>query len=134
MDFVADQLADGRKIRTLTIVDLFTREWVGTLRGGAALLKRVAGVLGPLRRTMAEYDGVDPTTLTRPARRKWVDWSKTIPALIDEARTLVARSRELYTRENLEQLILIAQKRDRSAVKAFIRSIEALETKHEKAG
>lgn len=26
MDFVADQLADGRKIRTLTIVDLYTRE------------------------------------------------------------------------------------------------------------
>ena len=26
MDFVADQLSDGRKIRTLTIVDLFTRE------------------------------------------------------------------------------------------------------------
>jgi putative transposase len=29
MDFVADQLADGRKIRTLTIVDLFTRECLG---------------------------------------------------------------------------------------------------------
>jgi putative transposase len=26
MDFVADQLSDGRKIRTLTIIDLFTRE------------------------------------------------------------------------------------------------------------
>lgn len=26
MDFVADQLADGRKMRTLTVVDLFTRE------------------------------------------------------------------------------------------------------------
>jgi hypothetical protein len=29
MDFVADQLSDGRKIRTLTIVDLFTRECLG---------------------------------------------------------------------------------------------------------
>jgi putative transposase len=29
MDFVADQLPDGRKIRTLTIVDLFTRECLG---------------------------------------------------------------------------------------------------------
>jgi len=29
MDFVADQLADGRKIRTLTIIDLFTRECLG---------------------------------------------------------------------------------------------------------
>jgi putative transposase len=29
MDFVADQLADGRKIRPLTIVDLFTRECLG---------------------------------------------------------------------------------------------------------
>lgn len=29
MDFVADQLADGRKIRTLTIIDVFTRECLG---------------------------------------------------------------------------------------------------------
>jgi putative transposase len=29
MDFVADQLADGRRIRTLTIIDLFTRECLG---------------------------------------------------------------------------------------------------------
>lgn len=29
MDFVADQLSDGRKIRTLTIIDLFTRECLG---------------------------------------------------------------------------------------------------------
>ncbi len=29
MDFVADQLADGRKIRTLTIIDLFIRECLG---------------------------------------------------------------------------------------------------------
>lgn len=26
MDFVADQLADGRKLRALTVVDVFTRE------------------------------------------------------------------------------------------------------------
>jgi putative transposase len=26
MDFVHDQLADGRKLRTLTVLDLFTRE------------------------------------------------------------------------------------------------------------
>jgi putative transposase len=29
VDFVADQLAEGRKIRTLTIVNLFTRECLG---------------------------------------------------------------------------------------------------------
>jgi hypothetical protein len=29
MDFVADQSADGRRSRTLTIVDLFTRECLG---------------------------------------------------------------------------------------------------------
>jgi putative transposase len=33
MDFVADQLADGRKIRALTIVDLFTRERSGIEAG-----------------------------------------------------------------------------------------------------
>ena len=27
MDFVADELADGRRFRTLTVMDLFTREW-----------------------------------------------------------------------------------------------------------
>ena len=26
LDFVADQLADGRRIRALTVVDVFTRE------------------------------------------------------------------------------------------------------------
>ena len=26
MDFVADELADGRRFRSLTIIDLFTRE------------------------------------------------------------------------------------------------------------
>lgn len=107
---------------------------VGVLRGGAALLKRVAGVLGPIRRRMAEYYGVDPTTLTAPGRRKWVEWSKTIPSLIEEARTLAVLARELYTRDNLEQLLLVAPKRDRQAVKAFIRSIELLDLTHEKAG
>jgi putative transposase len=29
MDFVADQLADGRKLRALTVVDVFTREALG---------------------------------------------------------------------------------------------------------
>jgi hypothetical protein len=28
MDFVADALFDGRKLRMLTVVDLFTREWL----------------------------------------------------------------------------------------------------------
>ena len=30
MDFVADPLADGRKLRTLTVIDLFTRECLAT--------------------------------------------------------------------------------------------------------
>ena len=30
MDFVSDQLSDGRKIRSLTIVDIFTRESLAT--------------------------------------------------------------------------------------------------------
>jgi putative transposase len=33
MDFVADRLANGRKIRTLTIVDLYTRECLGIEAG-----------------------------------------------------------------------------------------------------
>jgi putative transposase len=48
MDFVADQLSNGRKIRTLTIIDLFTRECLGievgfSLRGDdvVAAMKRL---------------------------------------------------------------------------------------------
>ena len=48
MDFVADQLADGRRFRSLTIIDLFTREClaieVGHTLGGhdvAATLERL---------------------------------------------------------------------------------------------
>ena len=48
MDFVADQLADGRKLRTLTIVDLLTRECLGievgfSLRAGGSSCCRERG-------------------------------------------------------------------------------------------
>jgi putative transposase len=47
MDFVADQLADGRKIRTLTIIDLFTRECLG-IEVGFSL--RVDDVVAAMKR------------------------------------------------------------------------------------
>lgn len=59
MDFVADQLADGRKIRTLTVIDLFTRECLAievgyTLRGADVVeamnrLKHSRGLPQPRR-------------------------------------------------------------------------------------
>jgi hypothetical protein len=109
---------------------------IGVLRGGPALLKTVASVLRPLRATMAEYEGVDPSTLSAPSRRKWADWSRTIPATLNEARTLVSLSRELYVSANLEQLSAFARGKDeRKALKAFIRAVAHVETvRRAKAG
>ena len=44
MDFVADELANGRKIRTLTIVDLFTRECLGIEVGFSMRAEHVVAV------------------------------------------------------------------------------------------
>jgi putative transposase len=48
MDFVADQLADGRKIRTLTIIDLFTRECLGIEVGFSLRSNDVVAAMGKL--------------------------------------------------------------------------------------
>ena len=49
MDFVADQLADGRKIRTLTIVDLFTRECLGIEVGFSLRAEHVVAAMNRLK-------------------------------------------------------------------------------------
>jgi putative transposase len=49
MDFVADQLADGRKIRTLTIVDLFTRECLGIEVGFTLRADHVVAAMNRLK-------------------------------------------------------------------------------------
>jgi putative transposase len=49
MDFVADQLADGRRIRTLTIVDLFTRECLGIEVGFSLRAEDVVTALNHLK-------------------------------------------------------------------------------------
>ncbi len=51
MDFVADQLADGRRVRTLTILDLFTRECLGIEVGFSLRAEDVVTALNYL-----EYD------------------------------------------------------------------------------
>ena len=49
MDFVADQLADGRKIRTLTVVDLFTRECLAIEVGLSLRAEHVVAAMNRLK-------------------------------------------------------------------------------------
>jgi putative transposase len=49
MGFVADQLADGRRIRTLMIVDLFTRECLGIEVGFSLRAEDVVTTLNHLK-------------------------------------------------------------------------------------
>jgi hypothetical protein len=105
---------------------------IGALRGGPALLRSVSSVLKPLRDGMTEYAKCDPLGMTSPARRKWVEWSKTIPARLDEARTLVTLARELYSTSNLEQLIQLARWKDeKRAVRDFILGVDSIELRQQ---
>ena len=58
MDFVADQLADGRRFHALTIIDLFTRECVAIEAGQHLTGRDVAATLERLR-----YDRGVPTRI-----------------------------------------------------------------------
>jgi putative transposase len=49
MDLVHDELADGRKIRTLTIIDLFTRECLGIEVGLSLRAEHVVAAMNRLR-------------------------------------------------------------------------------------
>ncbi len=49
MDFVADQLADGRRFRTLTVMDLFTRQCLDIAVGSGLTGQDVAATLERLR-------------------------------------------------------------------------------------
>ena len=49
MDFVADQLADGRRFRALTLIDLFTRECLAIVIGQGLGGQDVAAALERLR-------------------------------------------------------------------------------------
>lgn len=49
MDFVADELADGRRFRTLTVIDLFTRECLAIEVGQGLNGQHVAATLERLR-------------------------------------------------------------------------------------
>ena len=49
MDFVADELTDGRRFRTLTILDLLTREYLDVAVGRGLTGQDVARALERLR-------------------------------------------------------------------------------------
>ena len=59
VDFVADQLANGRKFRTLTIVDLFTRECLGIEVGFSLRAEHVVAAMNRLK-----YDRGLPLRIT----------------------------------------------------------------------
>ena len=46
LDFVADQLADGRRFRALTVVDIYTRESLAIEAGGNKTLVTVPSARG----------------------------------------------------------------------------------------
>ena len=50
LDFVADQLADGRRFRALTVVDVYTRQCLAIEAGQALKGKDVVAVLNEIRR------------------------------------------------------------------------------------
>jgi putative transposase len=49
LDFVADQLADGRRFRALTILDVFTRESLAIEVGQRLKGENVVGALNQIR-------------------------------------------------------------------------------------
>ncbi len=49
MDSVADQLADGRRVRTLTVVDLFTRECLAIEVGCSLRAEHVVAAMNHLK-------------------------------------------------------------------------------------
>src|SRR5438128_11311967 len=51
LDFVADQLADGRRFRALTIMDIFTRESLAIEVGQRLKGEDVVGTLNEIRLT-----------------------------------------------------------------------------------
>jgi putative transposase len=61
MDFVADSLADGRRIRILTVVDVFTRECLSTEPDMSLNARKVTAILQRIRqqRTLPKVITVD---------------------------------------------------------------------------
>ena len=60
LDFVADQLADGRRFRALTIVDVFTREKLSD-RGGAGVERNGCG--GSIKSTSIQTECAEDASL-----------------------------------------------------------------------
>ena len=50
MDFVADQLHDGRKLRVLTVVDIYTRECLAAMPGMRMTGSEVVSILDKIAR------------------------------------------------------------------------------------
>ena len=96
MDFVADQLADGRKIRTLTIIDLFTRECLGIEVGFSLRAEHVVAAMDWLKYDRAAYRNGSPAIMARSSRAaKWICG----PTLIRFKWTLTAAASQRTTQQ-----------------------------------
>ena len=79
MDFMADTLFDGRKLRLLTIVDNFTRESLAIEPGQRFKGEQVAEVLSHLLKDRGKPESIrvdNGTEFTSKAMDQWAYWNK----------------------------------------------------------
>lgn len=76
MDFVADQLSNGRRFRVLNVVDDFSREMVGQLTEFSISGARVSRFLTQLIETRGKPDGITCDNGTEFTSKAMFFWSK----------------------------------------------------------
>jgi len=79
MDFMADTLVDGRKLRLLTIVDNFSRESLAIEAGYRFKLDQVVLVLSRLIRERGKPKSIwvdNGTEFTSKVMEQWAQWNK----------------------------------------------------------
>jgi len=72
MDFVADELTDGRRFRTLTVLDLYTRQCLDIAVGRGLTGQDVVATLERLRFDRGCRSGSTATTAASSSGRPWI--------------------------------------------------------------
>lgn len=73
MDFVADNLFNGRRIRSLTVVDNFSRECLAIEVGQGLRGDDVVTVMARLKQLQHRGNGFRPTTAANLSQRRWIN-------------------------------------------------------------
>jgi putative transposase len=80
MDFMHDTLADGRTIRVLTVLDVYSRECVGLVAGGGFKGEDVGMILSQAGKKRGALPGIisvdNGTEFTSKALDHWAYWNK----------------------------------------------------------